>query len=484
MKSLRVRVLPLLVGATVAALTLGGVVLVQGLSAVLAAAGVGADGIAAVRAALPGLLFLSALAMVAVAFLLGWWLTHELRRLHVGVQRLARTEPAALPELQIRELRGIADAADRLARRMANREAEIEQGSAEVTALLDTITEGILQLDPAGRIVRANPMARELLGLGQGSIGEPVTTQIRHAELRRILETAASGQSVTSEEITLGDHQRLLVSGRPLESAAGSSGAVVAFVDLTEVRRLEAVRRDFVANVSHELKTPLTSIRGYIETLLGDDDVPEATRRQFLEVVHKNADRLHRIIEDLLDLSRLESGGWRPEMHEVDALAAVEDVWSACSARAEERGITFVPPAAAATVYSDAGGLRQVLSNLLDNALRHTPDGGRIEVRVSRTEPKAGHRVAGGNGGRGVHDAAGFVTFEVRDTGTGIPSDALDRIFERFYRVDPSRSRTDGGTGLGLSIVKHLVERMGGDVRAESELGKGTTIRFRLPAPG
>jgi two-component system phosphate regulon sensor histidine kinase PhoR len=281
---------------------------------------------------------------------------------------------------------------------------------------------------------------------------------------------------VAATELTM-DERRVLVSARPLPAAGNrNGGAVLAFVDLTELRRLEGVRRDFVANVSHELKTPLTSIRGYVETLLSDEQLPPDMRRQFLEVVHKNADRLHHIVDDLLDLSRLQSGGWRPELHEVNALDVIDDVWSACRDRAEKRAIVFVPPHEPVTVLADAGGLRQVLSNLFDNALRYTPYGGRIEVTTHQATPLTGN----GNGAAAEHDS--FVTFEVRDTGSGIPSDALPRIFERFYRVDPARSRAEGGTGLGLSIVKHLVESMGGDVRAESELGKGTVVRFRLPA--
>jgi signal transduction histidine kinase len=239
--------------------------------------------------------------------------------------------------------------------------------------------------------------------------------------------------------------------------------------------RLEGVRRDFVANVSHELKTPLTSIRGYVETLLSDDLDP-AMRRQFLEVIHKNADRLHSIVEDLLDLSRIESGGWRPELADVGTGQIVSDVWDSLADRATQRGIAFEPPEIDATVRADRSALRQILSNLFDNALRYTAPGGRIRVRVFEGS-------GSGNGGAPrTATGDGFVTIEVGDNGTGIPTDALPRIFERFYRVDPARSRAEGGTGLGLSIVKHLVESMDGDVSASSELGKGTTIRVRLPS--
>jgi two-component system, OmpR family, phosphate regulon sensor histidine kinase PhoR len=486
MRNRTVRVTHFLAGIVVAAVSVGGVVVVRALSAGLARAGVGPAEAADARAAAILALVLAGVAGVAAAAVLGWWLRRELRRVHVRVLALARGEtPGKATMPHIRELLDVSTAVDRLSRRVADREADLERGGTETGILLDAISEGILQLDPDGRVVRANPVARTLLGVDGGSIGQPVTTHIRNVELRRILQQVAAGEPVDAAELNL-DDRRLLVSGRPLPGGrAGGGGAVVAFVDLTEVRRLESVRRDFVANVSHELKTPLTSIRGYIETLMADDELPPDMRRQFLSVVHSNADRLAHIIDDLLDLSRLESGGWRPELREVDAAAAVEDVWSACSKRAAERGIRFVAPAATTTVRADPAGLRQVLANLLDNAMRYTPDGGRIEVRVSG----GGARSANGRAARPESptgepaEAAGFVTFEVLDTGAGIPSDALPRIFERFYRVDPSRSRTDGGTGLGLAIVKHLVERMGGDVRAESELGRGTTIRFRLPAP-
>src|SRR5690606_14913974 len=215
----------------------------------------------------------------------------------------------------------------------------------------------------------------------------------------------------------------------------------------------------------------------------------------------KNACRLQQIVDDLLDLSRLESGGWRPELQPLQVARIAEEAWGPFRERAAEKGVAFlVEPGDAVPARADPPGLRQIFSNLFDNALRHTPAGGRIAVHVGVScdagavpgaragrlgEPLAvGHGAALGHASHpAAPDPAGrWVVVEVRDTGSGIPRDALPRIFERFYRVDPARSRAEGGTGLGLSIVKHLVESMGGDVAAESELGKGTTIRFRLPA--
>jgi two-component system phosphate regulon sensor histidine kinase PhoR len=453
-----------------AALVLSGIVLLQVVSGALRDAGADADALADGRRAVLLAVLALAVVLIGVVLVAGRAFGGALRGLREGVLARARGDAGVvIPEYPVRELADLASAIERLSAHVTTREARSTREAAEVSVLLDAITEGILQLDRDGRIVRANPAARTLLGVTPDALGEPFAAHIRHAGLRRLLERAVNGEVIPAAEVAVDEH-RLIVSARPL--AGGARGTVIAVVDLTQVRRLESVRRDFVANVSHELKTPLTSIRGYVETLLTDDSLPPDVQRQFLEVVHKNADRLHHIVDDLLDLSRLESGGWRPELHEVNALDVIEDVWSGCSERAAKRSIIFTPPDRPFTVFADPGGLRQVLSNLLDNAIRYTPDGGRIDVRVS---PPAAN-------GRAPHDAPRLLTLEIRDTGAGIPSDALPRIFERFYRVDPARSRAEGGTGLGLSIVRHLVESMGGDVAAESELGKGTVIRVRLPA--
>jgi len=290
---------------------------------------------------------------------------------------------------------------------------------------------------------------------------------MRNLELREVVVNAADGNPVPPTEIEI-EGRQLLVSPHPLPRTQGrNTGAVVTVVDLTELRRLESVRRDFVANVSHELKTPLTSIRGYAETLLSED-MPREMQTQFLEVIHNNATRIHRIVDDLLDLSRLQSGGWQPDLHDVDPELLARDVWAGCS-RPVGKNIRFDVTGEPTLVRADPAGLRQVFSNLFDNAIRYTPDGGQVTTSIKPSrEARAGKR--------------GWVDIEVRDNGAGIPHDSLPRVFERFYRVDPARSRAEGGTGLGLSIVKHMIERMSGDVVAESEFGKGTAIKIRLPA--
>ena len=443
----------------IAAAVLSGVVLLQAL---------------ALPSARPDELVLAAamlaLIVVALSVIANLAIMRSLSELRRAILARARGEDSTLPAFGAQELREVANAVDRLSARATAREAELRQETAEARVVLHAVTDGILQLDSSGRIVRSNPAASALLGLTGSGVGQPIATLVRNVELRNILQRAATATAELTAEITVSD-RRVLVSARPLpHSSGGAVGSVVALTDLTELRRLEGVRRDFVANVSHELKTPLTSIRGYAETLLSDPSLPESVRKQFLEVVQKNAERLHHIVDDLLDLSRFESRGWRPNLQNIEIAPIIGEVVSSCEARAAQRGIRLVTADTSAQVQADPGGLRQVLSNLLDNALRYTPDNGRIEIAV------APFLYANGNGPQPQ------VRVDVRDNGIGIPSDALPRIFERFYRVDPARSRADGGTGLGLAIVKHLVESMGGDVSAASELGKGTTITVRLPA--
>jgi signal transduction histidine kinase len=250
-----------------------------------------------------------------------------------------------------------------------------------------------------------------------------------------------------------------LMNARPLPLG----GAVLVIHDLTAMRRLEAMRRDFVANVSHELKTPLTSISGYAETLLGDS--PDAgTTRGFLSTILSNARRMQRLVDNLLDLAKIEAGHWQPEREPVDLASAARETWTELRDRDTAQSIEFEVDVAgdAATVLADADAIGQVLTNLLDNALRYTSPGGRIVCRSRRDD--------------------GGVAISVSDNGTGIVREHLPRIFERFYRSDPSRSRDEGGTGLGLAIVKHLVEAHGGRVSAESERGAGTTVTCWFPA--
>ena len=452
-----------------AALTVG--------TAVRTAPAAGAPGAAARIVILWGLF--ATLATLVLGAGLARLVVAPLRRMRERAQRLAEQDGTDAPVSPLAEIQDVVRGISRAARELRARHARELRERSELAALVDVVSEGIVQVDAAGRIVRVNRAGRDLLRLAPDPVGQPTGSLVRNAELRRFLGRTSAGKAADATEILL-DGRRVLVTSVPLEEGGG----VVTLVDLTDLRRLEEVRRDFVANASHELKTPLTSIRGYTETLLADD-LPPAERRQFLETIGRNAERLQRIVDDLLDLSRLESGRWHPEIGLVDVAELAASAWQPFTERARRSGVACTierqsdRPAAA-----DLTGLEQVFTNLYDNALRYTPTGGRIHVRIREDLPD---EAPPGGTPRRLAEAARdhpWLILEISDTGSGIPRDALPRIFERFYRVDPARSRAEGGTGLGLSIVKHIMESMGGVVTAESELGKGTTVRLWLPAWG
>jgi two-component system, OmpR family, phosphate regulon sensor histidine kinase PhoR len=423
---------------------------------------------------------------VILALILGTAAVRALGRLRSDAASRARgmAQPPWRPPIV--EFQALSAAVERMAHDFVVRADALRRERDELSLLVNSVSEGILLIEPGGRIMHANPAARNLLGLPEQCRGQPLSSLVRSAELRAAAERIASTRETLTSEVALAD-RRILVVGKPIASAESyaqtgndAPGAVVALIDLTELRRLEGVRRDFVANVSHELKTPLTSIRGYVETLLADD-LDRSMQHQFLDVIQKNAERLHNIVDDLLDLSKLESGGWKPRIADVALAPLIDDVWDGLSARAREKSIGFSPPDLDAHVAADESALRQILTNLFDNAIRHTAPGGAVRVTL-RADPARVRHAPNGTASAKPDTEPRYVAIEVQDTGSGIPGDALPRIFERFYRVDPARSRAEGGTGLGLSIVKHLAESMDGDVSASSELGKGTLIRVRLPA--
>ena len=348
----------------------------------------------------------------------------------------------------------LADMADQLGARLR----AIQADEAQMVAVLESLEEGVVAVDARRNVVRVNASARRLLGV-PSPVPFPADHLPRDARLREALLSALAGEPASAGELRIGD-RTLAVAARPLQGR----GAVLAVVDLTAVRRLETVRRDFVANVSHELKTPLTVIGGFAETL-AEDDPPADDRKRFAAAIRANATRMQRIVDDLLDLSRIESGGWVPNPQWLDVAASAAEAALPLREAATRKGVSLevAPHGDARVVYADPTALLQVLGNLLDNAIRHTTAGA---VTVF-SEPAAGGAWVG-----------------VRDTGSGIAAEHLPRIFERFYRADPGRSREQGGTGLGLAIVKHLVEAHGGRVRAESTPGHGTAIAAFFPAPG
>jgi two-component system phosphate regulon sensor histidine kinase PhoR len=376
-----------------------------------------------------------------------------------AARAIADGQPPHFPRAGVRDVDALIAALREMHEQLSRRFEDLRREREESTALVEAMVEGVLAADARGRILTANSAARRLLGFEAGR-EFPNLTQLFHPKpARDAVDAALRGEVVAERELELEDRV-LLASARPL----ATGGTVLVLHDVTALRRLESVRRDFVANVSHELKTPLTSIAGYAETLAGETPDPDTSRR-FLEVILANSRRMQRLVDDLLDLSRIESGGWQPEPEPQEVAAVAREVLDLFADRAAEGGVECVVEVApeASSLEMDPQALRQVLSNLVDNALRYTPSGGRITIAARRDGTA--------------------ILLEVRDTGAGIPSEHLTRLFERFYRVDPSRSRAAGGTGLGLAIVKHLIEAHGGECEALSTLGVGTTIRCRIPQP-
>ncbi len=408
---------------------------------------------------------LAGLAALLAAGVLAWLLSRgvakPLIQLADAAHAIADGRTPVFPDSAVPEVAQHIVALRAMHQQLDQRFAELRREREETATLIETMADGVVAADAGGGLVTLNHAARRLLGYGPADPVPSLAALFHEKAARELVAAVLAGREAEPRELERGAWT-LLLAGRALPPPNG--GALLVIRDVTEPRRLDAVRRDFVANVSHELKTPLTSIAGYAETLAGEA-APGADTERFARTIVSNARRMQRLVDDLLDLSRIESGHWQPAPQRVDLAALAREAWAPFVERARERRVDFAADVAGAEpIAADPDALRQVLTNLFDNALRHTPAGGRIAVSA---EPAA--RGAG-------------VTIAVADTGSGIAPEHLPRIFERFYRADPGRSRDEGGTGLGLAIVKHLVEAHGGRVEAHSTVGKGTTILMSFPA--
>ena len=337
---------------------------------------------------------------------------------------------------------------------------------AQQQVLFNSMLEGLLLLDRNRKIYLANRAFKNLFGLKIELRGKTVMEALRVHELADLVERAEVEKQVLDYELKLPDlsERWLQVNAAVITNSAGErEGTILVFHDLTRLKQLERTRQEFVANVSHELRTPLSLIKGYVETLLdGARGKPEVAER-FLKIIERNTQRLDLLIQDLLTISALEAGRMKLSLHSVALRPLVEKIFTDLKPPADNKNITLINQLPELTATTDASRLEQVFANLLDNAIKY----GRAQGRVT---------VGGKNSDKGK------IEVFVQDDGPGIPAESLDRVFERFYRVDKARSREQGGTGLGLSIVKHIVQAHGGEVWVKSEPGKGATFFFTLPS--
>jgi two-component system, OmpR family, phosphate regulon sensor histidine kinase PhoR len=425
--------------------------------------------------ALQGLIWCAVLTVAASGLVLTWSI------LRMAAVRLSvAADPAALRDAQgaagtpaapRSSAWNLESAIDSMNRQMQTRIEELQSKSRllqESTERLETVlgsmVEGVVAVDALQRILFANRAARSLLDMhGSNPVGRPIWEVIRHPQIDELIRSVLTGGETPGLEIDLPRKHAVVAVMASALPGKPSSGVVLVFHNVTELRRLENVRRDFVSNVSHELKTPLTAIQAYAETLLdGALEEPEH-RSGFVERIAEQANRLHALIHDLLQLARIESGENVFDMRAVSVGSVVDECIEEQSAVARSKSQRLFPDSSNddLNVLADEEGLRTILSNLIDNAVKYTQEGGTIAVRWKADDSTA--------------------VIEVQDDGPGIPEIHQPRVFERFYRVDRGRSRDVGGTGLGLSIVKHLVQEFGGSIDLSSDLGRGTTFFVRLP---
>lgn len=354
---------------------------------------------------------------------------------------------------------------EELQRSFKHDRANLENQTAQSSQILHHLSEGVIGVDSRQRILFMNPSAASILRLdGKSCLDKTLLEVTHHTAVEETMNQAMKRQSHETGEIALTypEEKTLRFNAIGLPAEAGKMRGIITFYDVTKVKNLENMRREFVANVSHELKTPLTSIHGFIETLLGGALKDTAQSETFLKMMREDTERLNRLIHNLLELSRIESREYSLKTEKLSLKHEVERALSILAPRLEEKKIRVDTQVAEdlPSVLADRDQLKQVLLNLLENAVKFNHEGGKIKVTAAKK--------------------GSFVETCVQDTGCGIPKDSVNRVFERFFRVDKSRTSSSGGTGLGLSIVKHIVEAHGGQVRCESAPNKGASFFFTL----
>ena len=398
--------------------------------------------------------FFATVLAVLLAMIAAQAIARRLNRIVKFAESIARGNLSArIEEHSSDEIAQLAAALDATARQLETSFRSIETSRQQLEILLNSMQDPVIAISPEGRIQWTNGAAERLIG-SAAKPGTLLVEFVRAPDLLDAVKETLQSQQATSRSVHF-------PGGRffSLRCATLPNGGCVALLhDVSEIERIEQTRRDFIANVSHELRTPLTSIQGYTETLL--DNEPEGPRREFLEILRANASRMARLTEDLLTLARVESGEQRFQFREVHAADLIAEVERNFKEMARSRQIALHTEPCETSVLGDPDALHQVFANLVENAIKYSPMGAKVVIGARRLNTE--------------------VEFYVRDSGIGIPSEHLGRIFERFYRVDKARSRDAGGTGLGLAIAKHIVIAHGGTLRAESTLNVGSTFIFSV----
>jgi two-component system, OmpR family, phosphate regulon sensor histidine kinase PhoR len=440
-----------------------------------------------------GLLLLG-LSSPVMAFFFG----RRLQRRFLQLSESIAAEPfravsSATPKRDTDEIGVVENELHKLVSRFHDEVGALQSEEKKLEAVLQSMAEGVIVIDRAGAVILCNHAAQDLFGLSplHDWRGKPIQTFSRHPALQQLLQEVASRHSgdepVTREIESEGKALRhLSASAMPVYGEGKTvSGYVLVFHDLTQLKRLEAIRSDFVANVSHELRTPLTAIKGYAETLLNGALKDPETAAHFLTIIDRHSERLSRLIDDLLTLSNLELGKTELRRELVMFSELADEVFEVVREKAERGGVHLVSAVTPdlPALLADSDRLHQVLLNLIDNAIKYTPIGGTVTVSAKIViSPQS--KVQNSDGMETEVELQGeWLEVAIIDTGCGIPEAEIPRLTQRFYRVDKARSRELGGTGLGLAIVKHIVQGHGGFLHIESQLNHGTTFRLFLPLP-
>ncbi|MEN8686951.1 MAG: two-component system histidine kinase PnpS [Desulfuromonadales bacterium] len=412
-----------------------------------------------------------ALIAALISLLLSRRISRPLEEMKRGAERFACGElEGRLPVFKGEEMGGLAEAMNQMAAQLDDRIGTVVRQRNEQEAVLASMIEGVLAVDNDERILRINQSAADLLNLDPtAAVGRRIQEVIRKPELQNFIAQSLKSQQRIEADITLdirGNELFLQAHGTPLRDSAGKDiGVLIVLNDMTRLQRLENIRRDFVANVSHELKTPITAIKGSVETLLGGAVEDEESRQRFLEIIARQSERLNAIIEDLLALSRIEQGEAQEgiELRQTELRSVFLNTLQACQIKARDKQITLEMDCPDdLEIKINAPLLEQALVNLVDNAIKYSSSNDRVLFTASQADSS--------------------VVIKVQDWGSGISKEHLPRLFERFYRVDKARSRKFGGTGLGLAIVKHIVQSHNGHLEVESSLGQGSTFTIELPS--